>query len=308
MIEKPFEFGVQAAATFSGGRQAIITEARRAEDSGFTDFYTFDHLGFADPFLPLLVAAEATSVLRLGCLVLNAAFYNPALLARSAATLDQLTGGRSTFGIGAGWAKDELDAIGVEFEPAPARVDRLEEVLSVVGPLLRGGSVRVDGRHVHADVESLGIDIPGGRVPILVGGYGDRMLGLAAEFADVVQFTGLSHASDGAPRQSGYSRAKLAERVATFSELAGPRLDDITRSLIVTELHVGSSLDSIAADLTARTGLDRAQLLESPFVLAGEAPAIVEKLLRTREELGISHVVVLDAEAFAPVVARLNGP
>ena len=107
---RPFRFAVQAMDL--GDRAKVAALARQAEALGYEELYSFDHLGAVDPFAPLLVAAEATSHLRVRPLVLNNEFHHTVLLARTAATVDRMTGGRLILGIGTGYAKREHDALG----------------------------------------------------------------------------------------------------------------------------------------------------------------------------------------------------
>src|SRR5690606_35169848 len=89
-----------------------------------------DHLGIFAPFPALAVAAQATNRVRLGTFVLNAAFYNPVLLARDAASTDQLSDGRLELGLGTGYAKAEFDAAGIPFPGPGARVDHLRHTVT----------------------------------------------------------------------------------------------------------------------------------------------------------------------------------
>ena len=306
MTSRPFTFGVQAAAASAAGREAIIAAAQRAESAGFDEFYTFDHFGSVDPFLPLLIAAEATTDLRVGPLVLNAGFYNPGLLARAAATLDQLTSGRLVLGLGAGWAKAEYDTLGIDFPSGRRRVEILSEALAVVAPLLRSGAADLDGGDVTARTETLGVELPRDRIPLLLGGSGDRMLKLAGHYADIFQFTGLAHLVDGTPRQSGYHRSTLVDRIGRLQHHADQRAQQIALSIIVTELHIGTPFEAISGAVAERTRLRPQEVHDSPFVLAGSVEEVADKVRRTRAELGISHYAVTDAEAFAPVVGVLR--
>src|SRR5262245_1838409 len=122
-MARPFRFAVQAMELSE--RAGVAAVAQQAEALGYEELYSYDHLGMVDPFVPLVVAAEATSRLRVGPLVLNNEFHHPALLARSAATADRMTGGRLILGIGTGYAQHEHEAMGVALRPPGPRVDRL---------------------------------------------------------------------------------------------------------------------------------------------------------------------------------------
>jgi alkanesulfonate monooxygenase SsuD/methylene tetrahydromethanopterin reductase-like flavin-dependent oxidoreductase (luciferase family) len=89
-------------------REAVVGSARQAEDLGYEELYSYDHLGAIDRFVPLIVAAEATSRLRVGPLVLNNELHHPALLARTVATLDRMTGGRIVLGVGRATPKPSM--------------------------------------------------------------------------------------------------------------------------------------------------------------------------------------------------------
>lgn len=112
-MARPFRFGVNML-TPSGGPD-WRTRCRRAEQLGYDVILVPDHLGLPAPFPALVAAAEATERPRVGTFVLNAAFWNPTLLAREAAGTDALTEGRLELGIGAGYVREEHDRAGIEF-------------------------------------------------------------------------------------------------------------------------------------------------------------------------------------------------
>ena len=102
-MPRPFRFALQGRNL--GNRDALIELARQAEALGYDELFSFDHIGTVDPFIPLVVAAEATTRLRVGPLVLNNELHHPALLARTAATVDKLIGGRLVLGLGTGYTQ-----------------------------------------------------------------------------------------------------------------------------------------------------------------------------------------------------------
>jgi len=175
-------------------RLAAVRElALRVEEAGFDSIWLYDHLLFDNPGGPvgqwecMTVAAGlavATSRARLGTLVACAGFRNPALTAKQATALDELSGGRFVLGLGAGWNEREFRAFGLPFD---RRVDRFAEQLAVTVPLLRMGEVDFAGRYHRAE---RCLDLPRGPrpqgPPILVGAWGPRMLELAARYADMV--------------------------------------------------------------------------------------------------------------------------
>lgn len=115
--------------------EALAETCRRGERYGYDTVFTADHLGTAAPFSTLVAAAAATERMKVGTLVLNAAFWNPSLLAREVATTDVLTGGRLELGLGAGHMKWEFEEAGIPWEPFAERADRLEAAIGELGRL-----------------------------------------------------------------------------------------------------------------------------------------------------------------------------
>jgi probable F420-dependent oxidoreductase len=130
-------------------------KAKRYEDVGFNALHLPDHLGAPAPFPVLTAIASATTTVRLGTYVLNAGFYKPALLARDAAEVDQLSDGRLDLGLGAGYVREEFEAAELPYPTARQRVDHLEHVTTYMK------------KHLP-------------KVPILIAGNGNRLLTIAA--------------------------------------------------------------------------------------------------------------------------------
>ena len=172
--------------------QSIRAVARQAEADGFDSIWLADHLIYRDAeetrgiwecWTVLAALAEATQRVEIGPLVACNSFRNPAILAKMATTLDEVSGGRLILGVGAGWNEPEYRAFGLPFDH---RVDRFEEALQILGPLLRDGHADFTGTYYQARdclVEPRG-PRPAGP-PLLVGGEGPRMLGLAARYGDL---------------------------------------------------------------------------------------------------------------------------
>src|SRR5699024_10407514 len=132
--------------------------ATQAEDLGFDSVWVYDHLlhrfeghptvGFWEAWTMLTALAASTSRVQIGTTVLCAGFRNPALLAKMAETLDEVSGGRLILGLGAGWHETEFDAFGIPFDH---RVSRLEEAVRIIRPLLRERAVDFHGTYHHAE-------------------------------------------------------------------------------------------------------------------------------------------------------------
>ncbi len=164
--------------------------AQHAEAVGLDSIWVFDHLLFRSADEPDEGIREAWTTqaalvpvvprIELGSLVMCASFRNPALMAKMAATLDDLSGGRVILGLGSGWHEPEYDAFGYPFDH---RVGRFAEDLEITSRLLRGERVSFDGRWRQMHDVVL-VPPPDRAVPVLVAAMGPRMLRLAATWAD----------------------------------------------------------------------------------------------------------------------------
>jgi probable F420-dependent oxidoreductase len=304
-VTKPFRFAVQGGDF--DDHDELVAAARQAEALGYDEMFSYDHVGNVDPFIPLMVAAEATSTLRVGPLVLNNEFHHPALLARAAATLDRLTGGRLVLGLGTGYTQSEHDAIGMLLREPASRVARFEESVIVIRSLLDTGAVEFEGEHHRLAVDDLGIRPTQQHVPLLIGGHGKRVVGIAARHADIFQFTGLTHGDDGTPTPGGFAIEAVRERSRWLAHEAGDRLADIECSALVQRTHIGEGADEELTSAAERFDMSVESINETPFVLIGSVEQVVDKLERLRADVGITHFVVRDPEGFAPVAAALTG-
>jgi probable F420-dependent oxidoreductase len=311
-MPRPFRFTVQGGTHVDPQQQLLADGAAlphyavRVAALGYQELYSFDHIGAVDPFAPLVVAATAAEQLRVGPLVLNNELHHPVLLARTAATVDRLTGGRLVLGLGTGYDESEHEAIGAPIRPPKARVDRFAESLAVLRALLDEGRADHDGEHHRVHLDDLGVRPVQARVPFLIGGHGPRVVRLAARYADIFQFTGIVHGEGGKPGGAGFGVPALVERARWLAEAAGERDADIERSALVQVVGVGPDGPS-AENVAGRFEQDVDLVRESPFALFGPVEQVVDKLQRLREQLGISHYVIRDPENFAPVVDALAG-
>ncbi|HEX5590751.1 MAG TPA: LLM class flavin-dependent oxidoreductase [Candidatus Limnocylindrales bacterium] len=164
--------------------------ARHAEAAGLDSIWTVDHVLFRFPGEPehgiregwTTLAALGAFVPRveLGALVMCSSFRNPALMAKMAGALDDLSGGRLILGLGAGWHDPEYEAFGY---PIDHKVGRFAEDVEITTRLLRGERVTFEGRWQRT-VDAVLLPPPARPVPVLVGAKGPRMLGLTATWAD----------------------------------------------------------------------------------------------------------------------------
>jgi probable F420-dependent oxidoreductase len=167
--------------------------AQQMEGAGFDAIWLADHLLYRRPghhtrgiwecWTTLSALAEATQHIELGTSTLCASFRNPAVLAKMAVSLDEVSGGRLILGIGAGWNEPEYRAFGLPFD---RRVDRFEEAVQIITPLLRDGHVDFAGRYYTArDCELTPRGPRPSGPPILIGAFQPRMMRLAARYADM---------------------------------------------------------------------------------------------------------------------------
>lgn len=298
-----FRFAVQGGP-FSDPIE-LRAHALHVESLGYDELYTADHImsGAQDPFIPLLVAAEATTTLRVGPLVLNNEFHHPALLARTALSVDHMTSGRLVLGLGTGYAQAEHDAAGITLRVPAERVDRFAESLHVLRELLDTGHCTFAGTHHRIEIDDLELPATQKKIPFLIGGHGKRVVNLAAKYADIFQFTGLTHGPDGAPAGGGFSLEHVEQRADWLSAAQGDRA--IERSALVQLTSVGADGPS-DAELAERFGLDASIFADSPFVMVGSVEEIVDKIERLRERLGVTHYVVRDPDGFSPVLDALT--
>lgn len=215
--------------------------AQLAESAELDSIWLFDHLifrfegetsGIWECWTLLCALAEATERVELGTIVLANPFRNPALLAKMAHTLDEISAGRLILGLGAGWHKPEFDAFGFPFDH---RAGRFEEALQIIKPLLDGETVTFNGDYYN--IQECVITPPGprpGTVPLLVGCRGPRMMRLTAQHADQWNTAWLGDVS------------KLAERVAPLHEACAevgrdPDTIDITVGIDVAFPDLGET-------------------------------------------------------------------
>ncbi|RDI51112.1 LLM class F420-dependent oxidoreductase [Nocardia mexicana] len=291
-MSAPFRFGVNMIT--SGSRAEWTEKCRRAEDLGYDVIGIADHLGVPAPFPSMLVAADATERVRLNTFVLNTPFYNPVLLARDVATVDLLSGGRVELGLGAGYVKAEFEAAGMPF-PGPRR--RVEQVAEAASTL----------RRLYADPEYQPRPAQAGGPSLLIAGWGDRLLRVAAEHADVVALTGGTAADSGHITVAGPEAT--AQRVEYVRGLLGDRADQVEFNLLLQGVASAAERPEILERFATHLPDGAADNLEDiPVVLLGSPGQMADQLRERRKRYGISYFTVLEPnlEKFAPVIEQLR--
>jgi probable F420-dependent oxidoreductase len=258
------------------GRWPRIRElARFAEAGGLDSLWVYDHFvfrmageaedGIHEAWTLLTAVAAVTERAELGTIVLGTGFRPPALMAKMAATLDEISNGRLILGLGTGWHEPEYLAFGYPFDH---RVGRFEEAIGIILPLLRGERVTLNGRwHQVDDAVLLPRPLRPGGLPILIAGRGERMLSIVARHADA-----WNAAWFGVPDERFASRRADLQRA----------LDAAGREASTITITVGLTVDSAAA-AGGRPG--------APGVLNAD-PDVIARALDAWRELGVGHVQV----------------
>jgi probable F420-dependent oxidoreductase len=306
----PFRFGVQLSNAENGA--AWRATARKIEDLGYSTLFIPDH--FEDQFGPLValtVAAEATSTLRVGSLVFGNDYRHPMVLAKEIATLDLFSEGRVEFGLGAGWMTTDYEQSGIGEDPAGIRISRMAESLSVMKSLWSEGEATFAGDHYRI-AGALGAPTPVQRPhpPIIIGGGGPRVLGIAAREADIVGVNPSLAAGYIGPEVLETTTADYYhQRIEWIRQAAGDRFDDLELQCLTFLVQIVPDRKEAVARLADMLSLSTEQVEGSPIAMIGSTDEIAQSLRRRREEFGFSYLVVHEAEmeAFAPVVAALTG-
>ena len=306
----PFRFGIQASGSTTGA--GWVDLARRAEANGYSCLTMPDH--FTDQLAPvpaLMAAASATSTLRVGALVWDNDYKHPVVLAKELATIDLLSEGRLEIGLGAGWMISDYEQTGMAYDPAPVRIDRFVEGLEIIRRAMSGERFSFEGSHYRID-GYVGRPLPAQRPcpPILIGGGGKRVLGIAGREADIVGINGTMHEGRIGPGTLATMTAEAVdEKVGFVRAAAGGRFADIEMNIRIFMSKVTDDRNKALADLAAGLGQPTKLLEETPFALLGSPAKIVEDLLARRQRWGFSYIIVgpEELDSFAPVVAELAG-
>jgi probable F420-dependent oxidoreductase len=244
-------------------------------------------------------------------MVLAVDYRHPVMLAKEAATLDLLSGGRLELGLGAGWLRREYETAGLAFDSAGTRIERLEEAIGILDGLFGDGPFTFAGRHYAVTaLDGYPKPVQRPRPPLLVGGGRRRVLTLAGRVADVVGILTTSVATgtvvdDASERLA----ASVAQKLAWVREGAGPRYPDVELSLVPT-LVLDEDRERAAAELISTrgwTGVTPADVLAMPSVFIGSVSDIADQMEERRARYGFSYYVVSDRslDRAAPLVARL---
>jgi alkanesulfonate monooxygenase SsuD/methylene tetrahydromethanopterin reductase-like flavin-dependent oxidoreductase (luciferase family) len=267
------------------GWPEYLAMARAAEEVGFDSIWVGDHLLYRDDdgrergpweaWTLLGALAAATERVELGPLVACTAFHPPGLIAKMAATLAEVSGGRFVLGLGAGWNEDEFRAFGLPYD---RRVSRFEESFTIIRRLLAGERVTLQGRHSQAE-EAVLLPAPAAPPRLMIGSNGPRMLGIALphveawntwydDFGNSAEgFAALNARISDAARDAGRDPAELERSACVLVALDGAGGADGERAIVPEAPPLEGSSRELAGRLAeiAEAGADELILVVSPI-------------------------------------------
>ena len=301
---RPLKVGVQLPEVERVVRwPELVGMARMAESIGLDSLWFGDHLLYRYPDAPprgpweawtsLAGLAAVTSRVQLGPLVASTSFHNPAMLAKMASTVDEISGGRLVLGLGAGWNETEYRAFGFRYDH---RVSRFEEAFAIIRTLLRDGAIDFAGSYFEArDCELVPRPRPGGP-PLLVGSIGGRMLAITLPHVDAWNgwydwfgntpqgLMPMLGQVDAACREVGRDPAAVERTVALHVRLTGAVGRVVNEQTAQAFRPISGSADEIAESLRAfaRIGVSHVQLVLDPITEASieELGPVLEALDR----------------------------
>ena len=306
----PFRFGIQCRGPADPAGWPAL--ARKVEDLGWSTLTVADHLD--DQLAPVpaaMAAAAATTTLHVGTMVLANDYRHPVMVAKEAATLDVLSGGRFELGIGAGWMTSDYQAAGIPLDRAGVRVERLTEALTVLRGLWADGPFSFAGEHYTVrELDGTPAPTTPGGPRVVIGGGGERVLRLAARAADVVALNVNLRAGVIDERAFPDGTESATDRkLAWIRDAAGDRFDQLELQSRVHLAMVTDDRDSVIEELAPGFGLSAEEATATPHALIGSVDQICDQLVERRERWGISYLGMSgdQLDAFAPIVARLAG-
>ncbi len=301
-VPRPLRVGIQLPEVERDVRwPEYRSMAEAAEELGFDSIWLGDHLlyrnegepekGPWDVWTLLGALAAVTSRVELGPLVACTGFHPPGMIARMAAAIDEVSGGRLILGLGCGWNRAEFAAFGIPYDH---RVARFEEAHEIIRRLVAGEHATLHGTYWQAD-DAVVLPPPARKIPLMIGSNGPRMLGIA-----------LPHADWWNTWWDGYGNtvagfAELNARIDAAAESAGRVPSDVARSACVLV-----TVDAATAERVLRP---RSEITP----LAGDAETVAAHLRGLADAGADEAILVLDPitedsiRAVAPALALLDG-
>jgi len=272
----------------------VVAQAKAAEAAGYDRVMVMDHFyqlpgigAYDEPmfecYAMLSALAQHTKAVRLSALVTGNTYRNPALLAKTITTLDHVSHGRATLGIGCGWFEKEHVDLGFPFGTFGDRFERLEEALQIIGPMLRGEQPSVEGKYYRVEA-AVNSPAPVAKIPIMIGGQGEKKtLRMVAQYADESNLTGTI---DDIPRK--------LEALAGHCERLGRDRSEIkvTKLMMIAVAPTREELEADLARVAATKGWNDAVMdMVRKALIYGDPDTVGEEIERA-VGLGLDGVTV----------------
>jgi len=294
---KPFRFGAMTYWTHIPPSKWIKT-VQHIERLGYSTIFQADHFDTRayDPIVLLSSAASVTENLNIGTLVFDVDYRHPIILAKTAAALHLLSGGRFEFGIGAGWDIRDYNWSGIFFDKPTVRIKRLDEALTIIRSMWTHETTTFEGKHYKIKQMVKAGELPEGEHPkIMIGGGGKKLLSVAGKHADIVgiqwPIPGGSFNRDSI-LETSFNKVK--ERIGWVKESARKsrrNLDDIEYQMLFPHPQITNDPEPIFVDLAKNYGISVDDMKGCPQWLIGSSEEIIDKLKMIRKETGISYMV-----------------
>jgi len=272
----------------------VVAQAKAAENAGYDRVMVMDHfyqlpgIGRSDEpmfecYSMLSALAQHTEKVRLSALVTGNTYRNPALLAKTLTTLDHVSHGRATLGIGCGWFEEEHVALGFEFGTFGERFEKLDEALQIISPMLRTEPVTLAGKY-YSTLNAVNSPAPISKIPIMIGGGGEKKtLRMVAQYADE---SNLICEVKEIPRK--------LEVLAEHCERLGRDRSEITVTKLMM-IVVAPTMEQAESDLDAMAGLkgwnDKIKDMVRERMIFGDADTVGE-VLAEAIGLGLDGITV----------------
>lgn len=288
------DYGLQIEPAYGFTYEQVVEAVETAQQHGYTSAWSSDHFllgehdtdrNCMDCWTLLAGLARDTSDIRLGSMVTCVTYRNPAILAKIAATVDVMSEGRLTFGIGAGWNETEHRAYGYAFPGAGERVERLREAVEIIRGLWTERYTTFEGRHytaINAVAAPKPVQKP--HPPILIGGSGPRVLRTAARFANGINMG------------SGQSPESYSSKLETLRDMCadeGTDFDRIRPSHLMTFVigRDASDLDEAVGRAAAFEGVSKDEFVSRRgFSFIGTTVEAVDAV-RSYQDAGVREMV-----------------
>lgn len=308
----PFRFGVQLATLPPAGWQERL---QRIEAWGYDAVFWPDHFGPQwEPVAALAAAAAVTRRLKVGSLVYGIDYRHPIVLAKAAATIQQLSGGRHEFGIGAGWMESDYREAGIAYDRAGLRIERLEEAIQVIRATWSQDKTSFAGRHYTIqDAQAAVLPRP---VPprILIGGGGPKVLAVAGRHADIVGVNPkVAEGRVTAAAMQNATAERTLEKVRWVREAAaaaGRDPEALEWNALVFVAAVTDDPKPLREMLAKNGGMTVEEVTGSLLYLTGSAREVRDQLEQRRETFGVSYVVIqgMDEKVLATFAEHVVAP